>query len=684
MVNSFSGSFETSPVSGIGVNWPKKALISYTGIFDETIFKWKVSWSAVATGGTRASAWTESYYGSVVFSVNGVEVNSNSYNSTIKAYQDSILLSGNFEVAPSSDGSLSITASASFRFYYNSASGDSTASETIICPNADIGSKAALSQNSITITGSTTSNALTATITVKGEGTLWHMFKIGTDYSSAVQIPNVDRIADTANVTIPYSLVLNNFPYASGTIYFYLDTYKDSAHTIKYGPTNITPLSVTVTAADFLPSISGTSAIIPSDDTNPFHSLQSDPELLIAGITDSLFKIFNGSCVPGQGATLSRVEYSIAYGSISTVSGEFPADQLQTFLFGVCPASGVDYQAVYTIKIYDSRNAVLTRTITKTVYGYDTPKIQASIYRTEDNTSTEKNDSGEYVYVSFSATQNCTVNGNNTLHSCYCTAEGAITGLVDSNPSPTTENPNLELTKNESAVFTITAIDKIGKWFQDNQTKEINAKYVVPVNRAIFPLILHDDLHGNIGVEINGFAKHINPSGTPTMYHFEMGSEEMDIGIHSDGKKGFTDGTNWLQYHDGTAHHLFGLYGTNNQDSKTISSLDVQYRDCLVSGNGIVIATVSLWKQVYSNVGDLIALIDYLPDQGSAIELSRTHFLSGSDNDHCASATAACYATDGDKIRLVVQGTMAGDKIAITNILSIGCELTIDGSFHSI
>lgn len=548
MVKSFSGSFLTSVVSGIGTDWPKRANISYSGFFDEDTFRWRVVWSATATGGTRPSAWTTSYAGQVVFSKGSgssyVVLDSKSYDTTISAYQDATLLSGDFYVTPDDDGSLQINVSGYFRFYYNSASGESTGSDTINFPDADIGSKGALSQSSINITSSNTSSTFKLAITVKGS--LYHILKMGVNNTSAVIVSGVDYITDSAEVTFTYDDVLTKFPSASGNFYFYLETYKDSSHTQKYGPTNITPLAVTVSTTDFKPVVTS-GYIYPDDDTNPFKTSLSNPELLVAGISDSIFKY--SSLVAGRGATLRQVTYSIAYGSLSTVTGEIPLADLQTYLFGVCPASTTDYQATYTINIYDSRNALTTVTYTKDVYGYDTPKITATIYRTEGTTTTARNDSGEYVYIAFLATQAKTINGNNSVYSCTCVAEGDISGPTTSNPSPTAQNPNEQLTKNESATFYITAIDTVGRWADTQQSKDISAKLTVVVTRAIFPMVLHDDLSGDPlgkGVEINGFAEQINPANTQTMYRFESGTDEMYVGIDANGNMGVNDGTNWL------------------------------------------------------------------------------------------------------------------------------------------
>lgn len=703
MVTSFSGSMITTPaVSGIGADWPKQGKVSYTGFFNETTYKWTVRWSASATGGTRASAWTQSYYGEVIFYKGSTAISSGSYDTTIQAYNDATLLTGEFEVEPNADGTLELTVSAYFRFYWNSAAGETSKTEVISCPTADIGSKLALYDSSgnplssIRIYPTVESYTFKATITVKGSR--YHILKYGIDPSSAVTVSGVDLIDTTADVSFTYEDILLHFPNATGNIFFYLDTYTDSAHTNKYGPTNIVPLAVTIHLHNvyYKPTITG-GYIVPDDDNNPFKNLQSDPQLLIAGITESIFKYT--SITPGKGAKLKSVTYEITYGSISTVTGEIPLSELGTYKMGVCPEhvdeTNKKYEASFKITVTDSRGAVRTTTITKDVYDYRIPQVTVNIYRVEDQYDTTMNDSGEWVYINFQATQPFDlelVSGStpyNPLESVYCVSEGSIedTWILTPTQSPVQVPDWVQLTRNESATFVVRALDAIGQYFQSRGTKDLAGTATIVVHRAIYPLILHDDLSGNElgkGIEINGFANHINPSGTPTMYHFEMGSEEMDIGIHSDGKKGFTDGTNWLQYHDGTAHHLFGLFGNNYTDDKTISATDVQYRTGTVSGNGIVIASVTLWKQVYNNAGDLIALIQAQPSGGGWMNVSRQHFFSDDTNNHAISVSASLYMQDGDKLYLGVWGTMGGDKVVTTNVTCIGCDITLDSTYHTI
>lgn len=551
---SQSGVLSTSVVSGIGSDWPRYSNVVYNAVFNEMTYKWNVSWYASAQGGVRSTAWTQCYYGEVSFYKStdlSNPVSYNSFDTWITAYQDSLLLSGSFEVDPETDGTLSLVSNAYFRYYYNSEAGASSYyNEIISLPSADIGSKLVVKDstgtNTLTTFNINNSNYSSGKIKVEvtSSGDYYHIVKYGLDSSSATAL-SIDRVnKTTSSVNILCRDILLKCSENDSILNFYIETYKDSNHTQKIGITSIYSLRILVTASgsNFKPYASGAYIDIASTPING---------RFVAGKTKAkLVALLVAGNTP---ATISKVEYTVHYGSISTVTGEWT--DINNMILPDLPESSSNYTISLAFKIVNSRR-VESDTYTSfdyqglsvLVYGYSVPIITSNIYRVEGDNQTNKNESGEWLYFNYSA--NCSsVDGRNTV-SVTVTSDRTISGLDVTAAPPQWA----ALDRNYDVTFTLTAVDTVGT--------EVTS--TIFVTRAVFPLIIHDDLNGNVGVEINGFAEQINPADTETMYTFKSGNKTMSIGIDANGNMGIHDGSKWLLLKDANGNVSIALTELQN------------------------------------------------------------------------------------------------------------------------
>lgn len=620
MAVSASGDFETANYPAATGTYVKRVGVSWNGSFNETTLKWDISWSATAQGGGYSTSRNTAFSRSVVVKNGSTTVTSvSATESTGLVYNNDVLLSGSFSVAPNTDGSLSLTFSASC-VYYTSAGGSnytSSGSKTFALPVVAIASQISVANQSITI--STVSGTVGYTVTSKDK--YYHKLKFGVTYDTASVIFSAKEINNTTfSGTVNVSDIISLVPNQSGTVYFYLDTFRDSAQTKQLGTTAIGSLNVTVDTTKIKPTLTLTN--ITATDT-PISGY------FVAGYS-------SGGCSgvtanPGTGSVISRIDYTVANGTIRT-DGYSVTGSDRNLVFSKVPASTSNYTVTLKAVAYDQRGAASAeQTKTVTVYGYELPKITTNIYRVANSGDTEEDYGGEYVRINYTGVVSSSVNGQNSVQSTVCTS-GSTT--YQNNTYPT-------LGGDYSATFKVVCTDKVA-----------SATATVNIGRAVFPMSLYDDLQGDVGVIFGGWTKF-------------RGVADMDIPLPAtSGGTGYNSITAFINA------ICTDYYDTQSTTSASAAETAKVYT---VVGSGIVIAsatTVTGMDNDYGSTGARILKNDVLYAYNTnRVDVATTYQLG-------ANCVAVMKVVNGDKISLGGFSTKVGTKNLYRVLLAIGCTLT--------
>lgn len=290
-----------------------------------------------------------------------------------------------------------------------------------------------------------------------------------------------NTINNAANGSLTYSQLLGALSNsANGTLSITLQTYSGS--TLVGSNSASVPVSVDLTV--FKPTLNVENIVVNSTPV----TAATIKNYLIAGITTA--KFYSTATKP-TGAASVTTTFTASHGTLSASSTT--STTRQEITTNTLPSNETDgYTLTITVKATDSRGASVTVTKTATVYAYKKPKVTLEAYRVADSTSTNRDDGGSWVYVTFTSTLGATVNGQNSIQSTTCTYTGSISGTA-------TNGAHIALTDSQNATFTVVATDKVSS---------SNQSVIVPT--ATYPLDLYYDEGTNgieVGVGLGGLAK---------------------------------------------------------------------------------------------------------------------------------------------------------------------------------
>ena len=298
-------------------------------------------------------------------------------------------------------------------------------------------------------------------------------------------------INNATNGSLTYSQLLSALSSsANGTLSITLETYSGS--TLVGSNSASVPVSVDLTV--FKPTLNVENIVVNSTPV----TAATIKNYLIAGITTA--KFYSTATKP-DGAASVTTTFTTSHSTLSASSTT--STTRQEITTGTLPTNETDgYTLTITVKATDRRGASVTVTKTATVYAYKKPKVTLQAYRVADSTSTNRDDGGSWVYVTFTSTLGATVNNQNSMQTTNCTYTGSISGTISGTvqASGGSGQAHLALTDSQNATFTVVATDKVSS---------SNMSVIVPT--ATYPFDLYyDDNEGlgpvEVGVGLGGLA----------------------------------------------------------------------------------------------------------------------------------------------------------------------------------
>lgn len=328
----------------------------------------------------------------------------------------------------------------------------------------------------------------------------WYDLSYTIDGNTATALTKQEIDTDVRyQVTVSYAWLEEHLT-TKGTdnLVFTLTTYADSAGNTVIGTTTGSVM-VSIDTSVFRPSVNVGTISVYTDGLNG---------KLVAGVSTAKMTYTVSLNSHASGAT---VYFSVSKGTLVSYNS--------TSLFGivytnVLPANTSNYTFQMTANAIDSRgatNAALTGTV-GSVYGYAPPSIDTpKAYRTA-NGSTNPDNAGAYVYVSYSASTSYTVGGDNSIQSYGCTYNG--------NPVSSGTWTSLALTS--TGTFTFTATDNI-------TTSTVKIK--VPLGILAFDFVDPDGSAQNLGAALCGPAatQDVIKLGGSTVTEINMMASAMQV-----------------------------------------------------------------------------------------------------------------------------------------------------------
>lgn len=360
----------------------------------------------------------------------------------------------------------------------------------------------------------------------------------------------------TTSFNIAYSTILaamNNTNLSTLTVE--VQTYNSSAYSTlvgtKSGAGNITvtlkPSAPTLTTLGFRSRSSGVNSKI----TTP-----------TAGYTTVALTAWSHDT--SSGASSYTTYFSVDQGaSLQTTSATASNTVIET---NTLPSSAKQYTLTYTAYTIDSRgNRSADATKDVTVYGYTTPLLTLTAYRTATNGSSDTTEDGAglYSYVAFSNTLRGQTDANGALRSGNQNAIVSATCKYGS--TSVTSGQHIALPETDTRTFVYTVQDR----FTTTSTS-------VTVPQAKFPLDLYDDGHGNVGVGLGAIAE-ANVLKSNLIMKVNASSANVET------KDTNNNGNCFIGW--GTGHQNHGVYSygySPDGTSWTASGKWIAYRD----GNG--------------------------------------------------------------------------------------------------
>lgn len=490
-----SGYVDTNvaPIEGASSIYPKAVRTSWNASFDEATLLWTITWVSTALGNpSYPSQWT-TYHGGTTSFTSSYAMNPAAPSGTAphieKTRHNQELTKGSFTIAIDDNGNSSFTINMDYYVNSTMSSGHCTATQSFSLDNKP---QASTVSSSSSLSISQTSGTLSCTITSKKANYHRLYYGLAENTASEITLANNGYTASTLTTSITYSQILSKFSSAaSGTLYFYVKTYKDSGRTQQTGGTRNFPVSVTISAnaSGIGPTISLGAISVNSSGVN---------ERLVAGYS----KAQSVATVNAySGASIGRIDYSITYSNGSaTTTGSNNASS-RTIVSPVLPASTSNYTVTINATVYDTRGGKATASaVTATAFGYAVPNITATIYRTSESSGSnpQRDDAGNYVYVSYSASI-YSVDGQNSIQSIGCTRTGASGNI--------TSGSYIQFADNDKDTFTVTARDRVA-----------SSSVVVNIYGVKFPLEIFDNKLGqndSVLIKTGGnirVIKEVNPA----------------------------------------------------------------------------------------------------------------------------------------------------------------------------
>ena len=506
-----SNSLNFSEVTGGNSLNPKYAKFSWTGTWDNNNRRWNISWNVTAQGGYNSTAYVQTQNGTItIAAATGTASGAGTKSMAgpiAQTHNDDIMLEGSFTLTPTNTGAASFTVSGSAQFWLISSFGTSTLSSTTqTLDTVSTASKVALNVSTKTI-GSTSDANITVTVT--STGNYYHVLRYKTDNSASyVNLWSAQQVNNTSSTaTITPTNILNKFPSAaSGTLTVECLTYTNSSVNVQVGTTQTATCAITITTANFKPSVGLSAIAVNSYSTAGSGSIT---DTLVAGYSTAKS---TPTVTAGTGTSISSIAYTITPGSFAKQTGT--ATSGTAFASSLLPASASNYTLTFAITATDARGATNTASKTATVYGYASPVITTNIYRVASSSSTSRDDAGTYVRINFSALVQASVNSKNSLQSTTCTATGTITGTQ-------TNNTWKALATDKTATFTVTAKDKVS-----------TVTTVVQIDAAKFALELYDDKAGTLWAQSGGCFRSLKGgAGDNAGVQVRNGTSNTDVAV---------------------------------------------------------------------------------------------------------------------------------------------------------
>jgi len=381
-----------------------------------------------------------------------------------------------YVVQHNSDGSRTLSISTTFTNGGNSYA-PKTNSKSFEVPLDTIPRASTLTLNKSSVNVNTSSgNAISYTITPASSSfthtLIWSLGGSNTTISNAM------------SGSLTYTQLLNKLTTSlTGQLSFTLQTYSGST---LIGTTSATA-SVTIDKTVFKPSITLGNIAVNSSPISGY---------LVAGYSSAKF---TSTATKPTGASSVTTTFSATNGTLTTTSTT--STSAVTVTTNTLPGSSTNYTLSVNATAKDSRGVTASGSKTATVYAYVKPTVSLTAYRVASSTSTTRDDSGLYVYVTFSGTLGASVNNQNSIQSTTCTYTGSISGTA-------TNGAHYSLADNQSVTFTATVADKV-----------TSSTLSVTVSAAVYPLDLVDDGKGHVGVGLGGIAE----AGFNTNYLLQKG-----------------------------------------------------------------------------------------------------------------------------------------------------------------
>lgn len=389
------------------------------------------------------------------------------------------------DVAHASDGTLSLTVSASYapntsRYSYLPQA--NTLSKTVSVATIPRASAISLNVSSYTVSASS-GNAFQWTITPQ-TNTFWNKLRW--------TLGNVDTSSQkgqgTSSGYFTNQELLSALPNAkSGTLTVYCYTYSDANYSNLVGTKSVSitvsvslkPSAPTLTTIGFRNRSSG----VNSNITTP-----------TAGYTTVALTAWSHGTAYGAGSYTTY--FSVNQGATLKTSSATANDTvIET---NTLPSSAKQYTLTMTAYTVDSRgNQSDNSTITCIIYGYQPPVASLQAFRTSSSSSTAEDGAGTWARVLFSnslrgqtdANGALISNNQNAVVSATCTRSGYSSGSC-------TSGYNYELPDTGTMTFTYTVTDRF-----------TTSRATVTVPTASYPLDLYDDGNGHIGAGIGAVAE---------------------------------------------------------------------------------------------------------------------------------------------------------------------------------
>lgn len=402
------------------------------------------------------------------------------------------------------------------RTYYTGLSSTTIASTTV--PRA---SALSIDKTSLPITSSSTAG-ITATITPQAGG-FYHILSYEFDNGgSSGKLADKVLISNTSakTYTLTRAGILDGMPTTiTDTITFTLQTYSDSACTVKVGSAQTARATVTLNDT-MKPSV----AVI----ANVSLDKSKISGYLIADGYDVAKATFKTTVVASSTGYTCTTYFLASYGTMATASTTTVGSNVIAKSNAMPSLSNINGYASgnYIIRAYavDSRGfqSDTASTTAFTIYGYSTPFVNIAAYRVNASGSTEADPAGEYLY--YKLTSNYTsINSQNSINTAI-----ASTYIQAGSEDKVAYNTAkwLELDSASSITVKAKVTDKVSS---SNETS-------VMIGPAAFPLDLYDNGQGIVGAAMGGVAN----SGQVKMYLptniTQPSTTEVTLTVNSEGQ----------------------------------------------------------------------------------------------------------------------------------------------------